>query len=218
MPSAVTVRRRLTVPALLMRTSRRRWPARKSAASFRIDACEEKSQSSDSAAVEPDRSFTSANAAAVFAGSRPIINNSAPAPARTAAASRPMPLVAPVTRTVLRSMESATVAPLLARRRLRLAIRRPALLRRGTDAFDAGLREVPLLLRGSSAASAAEALSNGVSKAVDELGEEIWVLSGSGHATSYTFTEGPTPDRRTVGVAPWRGGGSPRWRKTSVPK
>ena len=83
-----------------MRTCSRWYRARKSSASRRIDACNEKSHRSDSTVLAPARFCTSATAAWVLPGSRPTITTWAPIRANSTAASSPMPLVAPVTSTV----------------------------------------------------------------------------------------------------------------------
>src|SRR6266581_1013427 len=101
MPSTVSFRATLTVPALLTRMSSRGQRARTVAASWRIDACEERSHSTNSTASgsAPERRRMSAKAA-VFAWFRPTSTTLAPARARATAVSSPRPLLAPVTMAV----------------------------------------------------------------------------------------------------------------------
>src|SRR2546425_3110991 len=103
MASTVSFRSTLTVPALLTRISSLGQRARSSAASRRIDACEAKVQSDSSTVRDPDRCRTYSEAAAVFAGLRPTSTTRAPRRARATAASRPRPLLAPVTTAVFPS-------------------------------------------------------------------------------------------------------------------
>src|SRR5215813_3892958 len=75
-------------------------PARNSSAKARILSWDEKSQRSDSTEAALDRLRTSSTLAAVFAGSRPTITRLAPSCASLTDVCKPIPLVAPVIRTV----------------------------------------------------------------------------------------------------------------------
>src|SRR5712691_182033 len=108
MPSSVSVRFLNTVPALFTSTSRRSYRRKTSSARRRTSACRKKSQSSDDTSAPGALARTSSRQRAVFAASRPTRTTFAPCSARLRAASRPMPLVAPVTRTRLPRMSQVS--------------------------------------------------------------------------------------------------------------
>src|SRR5229473_3657340 len=109
MPSFVSVRSLNTVPALFTRTSRRSKRRRNSSARRLTSACWEKSQRSDDTSAPGAPPRTSSRQRAVLAASRPTITTLAPCLARLRAASKPIPLVAPVTQTLLPRMSQIMV-------------------------------------------------------------------------------------------------------------
>ena len=96
-PSAVSRRGMAITPALLTRTSRRSWPAAKSAANLRTDARSARSSSASSSSAPGASIWSRSTAPAPRSWSRQATTTWAPALATARAVSNPSPLLAPVT-------------------------------------------------------------------------------------------------------------------------
>src|SRR4051794_21274652 len=98
-PSGVTRRCENIAPALLARTSMRGWRPRTSAASARTSSMRARSATCSCTGAPPPAARASSATARTRSASRPTRPTSAPRRASSTAAARPMPRVAPVSRT-----------------------------------------------------------------------------------------------------------------------